>query len=248
VILRMEFKITAMDQNKYRKVDLQKKAQGHGLDLTYEEEEVIEGWYGKPKGMLQVQWEHGSIDETQLDKYRKTVLKGWKKDDGSIKESKKEEATNFVLDGMLARCQDFATEITHLKHVVEQIAATMDINIAVVHSVKYHCECAGLGVEYCFGYRKRYYRRAISPGDKKRDFRGSVIEAMEQVTKEHMRKFCYPTRRYLVGYIAFGEETSVEYDAIERFQGLVKTHRSAMDLDAGYIKRLLVEALQEEET
>jgi hypothetical protein len=172
--------------------------------------------------------------------------KGWKKDDGSIKESKKEEATNFVMDDMLARCQDVATEITHLEHVVGQIAANLDINIAVVHSVKYHCECAGLGMEYCFGYQKRYYRRAISPGDKKRDFRGSVREAMEQVTKEHMRRFCYLTRRYLVGYIAFGEETSVAYDAIERFQGLVKTHRSAMDLDAGYIERLLLEVLEAE--
>jgi hypothetical protein len=63
-----------------------------------------------------------------------------------------------------------------------------------------------------------------------------------------MRSFCYLTRRYLVGYIAFGEETSVEYDTIEKFQGLVKTHRSAMYLDAGYIKWLLVEALQEADT
>jgi hypothetical protein len=102
-------------------------------------------------------------------------------------------------------------------------------------------------VEYCFGYQKRYYRRAIPPGDKKRDFRGSVREAMDQVTKEHMRCFCYLTRRYLVGYIAFGEESSVEYNTIERFQGLVITHRLAMDLDAGYIKWLLVEALQEAE-
>jgi hypothetical protein len=62
-------------------------------------------------------------------------------------------------------------------------------------------------------------RRAILPGDKKIYFRGSVREAMEQVTKEHMR-FCYLTRRYLVaGYIAFGED-SVEYDVIERFQGI----------------------------
>jgi hypothetical protein len=37
-------------------------------------------------------------------------------------------------------------------------------------------------------------------------------------------------------------------NAIERFQGLVKTHRSAMDCDAGYIERLLMEALQEAET
>jgi hypothetical protein len=135
----MELKITAMDRNQYRKVDLQKKAQEHGLDLKYEEEEVIEGWYGKPKGLLQVLWEHGFIDESRHDDYRKTMPKGWKKDDGSsIKESKKEEAANFVFDGMLARCQDFATEITHLEYVVGQIAATLDISVAVVHSVKYH--------------------------------------------------------------------------------------------------------------
>jgi hypothetical protein len=36
----------------------------------------------------------------------------------------------------------------------------------------------------------------------------------------------------------------VEYDVIEKFQGLVKTHRSDMDLDAGYIEQLLVEALE----
>jgi sigma54-dependent transcription regulator len=111
--------------------------------------------------------------------------KGWKKHDGSIRESKRVEATIFVLDDILARCQDFATEITHLEHVVEQIADNLDIKVALVHSVKYHCECAGLGVEYCFGFEKRYHRRATSPGYKKRDFRGSVREGTEQVTKDH---------------------------------------------------------------
>jgi hypothetical protein len=51
---------------------------------------------------------------------------------------------------------------------------------------------------------------------------------------------------YIHGKQLVGEETSVEYDTIEKFQGLVKTHRSAMDLDAGYIERLLVEALEAE--
>jgi hypothetical protein len=60
-MLRLELNITAMDRNKYRKVELQKMAQEHGtrpcIETEYEEEVTIEGWYAKPNGMLQVLWE-----------------------------------------------------------------------------------------------------------------------------------------------------------------------------------------------
>jgi hypothetical protein len=36
----------------------------------------------------------------------------------------------------------------------------------------------------------------------------------------------------------------IEYDTIEKFQGFVKTHRLAMDFDAGLIEWLLIEALE----
>jgi hypothetical protein len=50
------------------------------------------------------------------------------------------------------------------------------LDAAVLHLRDDHCECAaGLGAEYCFGFQKRYYRRAIRP-------ELSESEAMELVS------------------------------------------------------------------
>jgi hypothetical protein len=73
---------------------------------------------------------------------------------------------------MLAKCEDFATEITHLEHIVSQIPAKCgdgeEINM-IVFSPKFHCELAGLGIEFGWGLSKRYYRRMITLADKKKD-------------------------------------------------------------------------------
>jgi hypothetical protein len=53
-MVRTEPRISAMSRNKDNKKDLQKLAEDTSIDIKYEEEEVIENWYGKPKGMLQV--------------------------------------------------------------------------------------------------------------------------------------------------------------------------------------------------
>jgi hypothetical protein len=64
-MLWLDLKITAMDRNKYQKVDLKMTAQDHGIETEYEEEVTIEGSYEKPKGLLQVLWEHGFIDDSR---------------------------------------------------------------------------------------------------------------------------------------------------------------------------------------
>jgi hypothetical protein len=190
------------------------------LCLTFDHGKNRDVWYGKPKGMVQVLWERGFIDETQLDKYRKTVPNSWKNEDGSIKDNKKEDVTKFVLSEMLAKCEDFATEITHLEHLVSQISDKCGGDgKEIMFSPKCHCELAGLGIEYGWGLSKRYYRRMITLGDKKKDFKGSVRLALEQVTKEHARRFCYKTRWYAMAYIALAENnlTDVEHAMIEKF-------------------------------
>ena len=40
-----------------RKKQLQQAAQARGIPIFEETEAVIEGWLGKPKGLLQVAWE-----------------------------------------------------------------------------------------------------------------------------------------------------------------------------------------------
>jgi hypothetical protein len=149
---------------------------------------------------------------------------------------------------MLAQeCKDFATEITHLDHIVAQISNKCgngeETMIDIVFSPKFHCELAGLGIEYGWGLSKRYYRRMITLADKKKNFKGSVRLALEQVTKEHARCFCYKTRRYAMAYIALAENnlTDVEHAMIEKFVKTLKPHRSAMDQDLRFIDNLVTE-------
>jgi hypothetical protein len=121
-MLLAELKISPANRSKFRKAELITMAKEAGIKTEYEEPVILEGWYGKPKGMLQVLWERGFIDDTQLNKYCKTVPNSWKNEDGSIKDNKKEDVTKFVFSEMLAKCKDFATEITHLEHIVMQIS------------------------------------------------------------------------------------------------------------------------------
>ena len=51
------------------KKDLIERAREHGVAVIISEDEAIEGWDRKPKGMLQVLWERGFIDETQVGNY-----------------------------------------------------------------------------------------------------------------------------------------------------------------------------------
>jgi hypothetical protein len=37
-------------------------AQSRNIPIVLEEDEITEGWVGKPKGMRQVLWKHGLLD------------------------------------------------------------------------------------------------------------------------------------------------------------------------------------------
>ena len=65
---------------------------------TPEEDAIAEGWVGKPKGMLQVLWERGHIDETRIKQY---TVNGKKDAYGVIDLSKS-------LKNLMATCTDFA--------------------------------------------------------------------------------------------------------------------------------------------
>ena len=46
---------------------IEKLATDNNIELTYQKNVVEEGWMGNPKGLLQVLWERGWIDETKID-------------------------------------------------------------------------------------------------------------------------------------------------------------------------------------
>jgi hypothetical protein len=44
----------------------QNDCNSYNLQITVQEARICKGWMGKPKGMLQVLWEHGFISETNI--------------------------------------------------------------------------------------------------------------------------------------------------------------------------------------
>ena len=83
----------------------------NGIPIVREEPKVKEGWVGKSKGLLQVLWERGFIDTSNLSRYTPT---GRKKELGNIDMS-------MSLHHMMAMCPDFLNEPTGNKDVGDQL-------------------------------------------------------------------------------------------------------------------------------
>jgi hypothetical protein len=69
-------------KQQYLKDDIVALSGQRNLLITIEEQEVKEGWLGKPKGMLQIGWEHYWIKQSSECK-KHALLKGWKKEECS---------------------------------------------------------------------------------------------------------------------------------------------------------------------
>jgi hypothetical protein len=55
---------------------LQTAARNNGIPIKEEMPKIIEGWEGKPNGLLQVLWERGWIDNTDNTAYQKYTISG----------------------------------------------------------------------------------------------------------------------------------------------------------------------------
>ena len=121
--------------------ELQEIAVARNLPTTIEEDDVVEGWLGKPKGIKQVLWERGLLDP-QVQYVTKL-----KRDDPN-------EAGKVEYSSVLSMCLDFLEEKTCLMYLGERL------NVEVDRSTKCHPELAGEGIEYTWGRAKGLYRKA----------------------------------------------------------------------------------------
>jgi hypothetical protein len=111
--------------------DLRKLSSNLGISTTRTiTPRLIPGWAGKGKGLLQVLWERGWIDESKISQYKKVVT-----DDAGY------PVKEFLLGMMLDSCTDFANKTTQLEFVCESLGAE------VIITTKYHAEYSGEGIE-----------------------------------------------------------------------------------------------------
>jgi hypothetical protein len=169
------------------KDDLQALCKNKDIPIEEEIEEVVEGWEGKPKGMLQILWERGFIDPAK------------KKEDYTIG-GKKEALGNIDPETSLKRLMSLLTDFIQEETLLQYHGRLLGVKVE--RTPKCHPEIAGEGIEYDWGCAKGVYRRLpISEKRSKKKFGESVQKAMdstEVLTIERRRLFSKRAREYML--------------------------------------------------
>jgi hypothetical protein len=228
--------VVLSERRKYRLAELQQIATNHNIDTKIQKTRVKKGWEGQPKGLLQVLWERGWIDEGQLEKY---TMEPATDDDGEVLEG----AEDWSLKCLMASCLDFAEEMTALQHVGSELG------VSVIITPKFHAELAGEGIEYSWGVTKGVYRRKpLQSKRSKESFKGLVQQCTSRdiLTTKTVRKLSRRARAYICAYYALYESKCMGDDIptltlplIERLVKAFKTHRAAIDFDSGFVNRFV---------
>ncbi len=158
-----------------------------------------------------------------------------------------EDAENWSLKYIMASCLDFAEELTALQYVGHELG------VSVIITPKFHAELAGEGIEYSWGISKGVYRRMPLASKKgKESFKALVHECSSRdiLTTKTVRKLSRRARAYICAYFAVyknkensgGDDNTtpaLTLQLIERLVKAFKTHRAAVDFDAGFVNSFL---------
>ena len=192
---------------------------------------VVPGWEGKGKGLLQILWERGWIDESKLKEYKVRVT-----DDAGI------IIPEYSLTTLMENCTDFKNEMTQLEFVCHSLSCKALI------TTKYHAEFAGEGIEYSWGFSKALYRKYPLESKKgKQNFDALVSKCISRdvLKKDQVRRFCKRARSYMLTYKSLelsdknnnedGIVNNVTLTKIENMKKVLKSHRAALDFDKSFI-------------
>jgi hypothetical protein len=155
------------------------------------------------EGLLQVLFERGKIDpDVPLRSYKKNGTKGKDfEEHGDLKE----ESKPFILTYLLSQSPDFTNEISDLQHLAAELSEET-CTVTIEFTPKYHCEIAGEGIEYCWGFAKKLQRRLpLKDRRKVEGFIKSVKCCLKRVTCVRMRRFARRVRKYMLAYHQIGE-------------------------------------------
>ena len=154
-------------------------------------------------------------------------------------------------DTVLANCLDFRHERTELQDIVESRGHILLI------SVKCHPECAGAGIEYCWGKLKIEFRKRNCQKEKRKSGK-ELIKAILQLINDPnvlpitiIWRYARRTREYMRMYMSHylnssssnnsssNSTTSTNVDLthklLENMKKECKTHRNIMEIERDYL-------------
>ena len=243
-------------QRNFTRKELQTFANRNGVDVFEDKREIIRGWEGQPKGLLQVLWERGFVAETMLEKYtldgRKDAITG-------------DINLQFSLRHLMSECSDFKDEETALQYLGSQLGVRVQL------TPKFHAELAGEGVEYSWAHAKSHYRRVpVSRKRGRKNFKQLVRECtcpVEVLSKVRIEKFAARARAYICTYHHLDQQQQIDtddvvaapadtsapkkqellYNEVQRLMKAFKGHRCALDFDCGLVNSQSIEATNDDE-
>jgi len=183
----------------YRLTELQELSTARNITTTITHPKIQEGWCAKPKGIFQILFERGKIDpDVPTRSYKKYGTKATDfEENGDLKESSKP----FVLAFLLSQCPDFVNEISDLQHLAAELSDET-CTVTIEFTPKYHCEIAGEGIEYCWGFTKKIQRRLpLNDRRKVEGFIKSVKGCLKRLTPVRARRFARRARKYMLAYL-----------------------------------------------
>ena len=173
--------------------DLHKKATLLGINtLKMVTHHLVPGWEGKGKGLLQIMWERGWVNESLIRQYKMRM-----EDDAGVL------IPEFSLAHMMESCTDFQNKMLQLEFVCHELGCK------VLITTKYHTEYAGVGIEYSWGLSKAMYQKCpLSSKKGKQNFDALVSKCISRtaLTKDVVRKFSQRARSYMLTYKSLGLE------------------------------------------
>ncbi len=135
----------------------------------------------------------------------------------------------------MSRCYDFANKKSAMEHLFVQLSRNAEETLKMLTSPKFHCELAGEGVKYVWGFMKRNFHN-LSWTEKKEKFNKAVRSSVELVSVENVRMFADQCRRYTMTYQNFDKEDqqNMTFDMIEKYIQKLKTHCNISDFEKAW--------------
>ena len=208
------------------------------VELTTKIDVVEEGWPRKPKGLLQVLWERGWVNEEKLGEYSIKGMKYQMDRDRRIKR----EYSHFILCTFMGKCTDVREEKSAMEVLLDDLSSKSSNNqtISLLVSPKYYCEIAGEGIECCWGLSKKFFRNVgIEKKNTKKKFKNIIKAVIEYARQGHVEKFSAKCHQYMMAYTnAKNRNNELTYKWIERFVKQSKTHHNILDQERGFIEEV----------
>ena len=146
-------------KRRYLLQELQELCRENSIPLQVTEQNIAPGWLNKPKGLLQILWERGYIDESKVKTPRSMrYSKGGKKEDFDADRNLTEVGKKYSLTYLMNVCSDFRDEKTDLEHLASELSSDT-CTFSTLFTPKFHCKLAREGAECSWGAAKRFHRR-----------------------------------------------------------------------------------------